>query len=147
MTTNHTIMTTNKFNMLFVDDSAAFRDDNVAKLIEEGFHVTEAESEKKAMELIETEQFDIVVTDLVMDHPDSGFTLAYHIKKKSPNVPVIIVSTANSKFGLDFSMSSESERHWMKCDAMLPKPIRFEQLLAEAYRLLGVETNHHNSHH
>jgi CheY-like chemotaxis protein len=82
-----------------------------------------------------------------MDHPDSGFTLAYHIKKKSPDTPVIIVSTANSKFGLDFSTSSESERRWMKCDAMLPKPIRFEQLLAETYRLLGVETNHHNGHH
>ena len=140
------MMTTQTFRMLFVDDSVRFRDDNIAKLIGEGFDVTEADSEKKAMELVETQQFDIVVTDLVMDHPDSGFTLAYHIKKKYPNTPVIIVSTANSKFGLDFSMSSESERHWMKCDAMLPKPIRFEQLLAEAYRLLGVETNHHSHH-
>ena len=134
------------YNMLFVDDSATFRDNNVAQLLEEGFNVTEADSEKKALELIDSNEFDIVVTDLVMDHPDSGFILAYHIKKKYPDVPIIIVSTANSKYGLNFSMSSESERHWMKCDAMLPKPIRFEQLLAEAYRLLGVET-HHNSHH
>jgi CheY-like chemotaxis protein len=138
---------TKTFNMLFVDDSESFRDNNVAQLIEEGFNVTEADSEKHAMELIETNQYDIVVTDLVMDNPDSGFTLAYHIKKRYPGTPVIIVSTANSKFGLDFSMSSESERRWMKCDAMLPKPIRFEQLLAEAYRLLGIETNHHNGHH
>jgi len=135
---------TKPFTMLFVDDSASFRDNNVARLIEEGFDVTEADGEKHAMELIETRQFDIVVTDLVMDHADSGFTLAWHIKKKNPDTPVIMVSTANSKFGLDFSVSSESERHWMKCDAMLPKPIRFEQLLAEAYRLLGVETHHHH---
>jgi CheY-like chemotaxis protein len=137
-------MTTKTFTMLFVDDSASFRDNNVARLIEEGFDVTEADGEKHAMELIETRQFDIVVTDLVMDNPDSGFTLAYHIKKKYPDTPIIMVSTANSKFGLDFSVSSESERRWLKCDAMLPKPIRFEQLLAEAYRLLAVETNHHH---
>lgn len=135
------------FKMLFVDDSAVFRDNNVAKLIEEGFLVTEAESEAQAMELVDKDKFDIIVTDLVMDNPDSGFSLAYHIKKKYPNIPIIIVSTANSKFGLDFSMSSESERRWMKCDAMLPKPIRFEQLLAECYNLLGVESPHHNSHH
>ena len=140
------MIATETFRMLFVDDSVNFRDNNIAKLIDEGFDVTEADSEKKAMELIASQKFDIVVTDLVMDHPDSGFTLAYHIKKKYPDTPIIIVSTANSKFGLDFSVSSESERHWMKCDAMLPKPIRFEQLLAEAYRLLGVETNHHSHH-
>ncbi len=138
---------TKTFNMLFVDDSVTFRDNNVAKLAEEGFVVTEADSEKQAMELIDTKKFDIVLTDLVMDNPDSGFSLAFHIKKKYPDMPIIIVSTANSKFGLDFSMSSESERRWMKCDAMLPKPIRFEQLLAEAYRLLGVESAHHNAHH
>jgi len=140
------MIATETFRMLFVDDSVNFRDNNIAKLIDEGFDVTEADSEKKAMELIASQKFDIVVTDLVMDHPDSGFTLAYHIKKRYPDTPIIIVSTANSKFGLDFSVSSESERHWMKCDAMLPKPIRFEQLLAEAYRLLGVETNHHSHH-
>jgi Response regulator containing CheY-like receiver, AAA-type ATPase, and DNA-binding domains len=137
---------TKTLKMLFVDDSAAFRDNNVAKLTAEGFVVTEAESESQAMELVEKENFDIIVTDLVMDNPDSGFSLAYHIKKKNPNVPIIIVSTANSKFGLDFSVSSESERRWMKCDAMLPKPLRFEQLLAECQRLLGIEQPH-NGHH
>jgi len=68
--------------MLFVDDSVNFRDNNIAQLIDAGFNVTEADSEKKAMELIGTQKFGIVVTDLVMDHPDSGFILAYHIKRK-----------------------------------------------------------------
>lgn len=137
---------TKTFKMLFVDDSVTFRANNVAKLKAEGFLVTEAESEAQAMELVDQDKFDIIVTDLVMDNPDSGFSLAYHIKKKYPDIPIIMVSTANSKFGLDFSMSSESERRWMKCDAMLPKPMRFEQLLAECQRLLGIEPPH-NGHH
>ena len=137
---------TKTFKMLFVDDSVTFRDNNVAKLKAEGFLVTEAESEAQAMELVDQDKFDIIVTDLVMDNPDSGFSLAHHIKKKYPDIPIIMVSTANSKFGLDFSMSSESERRWMKCDAMLPKPMRFEQLLAECQRLLGIEPPH-NGHH
>ena len=135
---------TKPFNMLFVDDNVASRDDHVAQLVAEGFDVTVADSEKQAMELIATKKFDIIVTDLGMEHPDSGFTLAHHAKKKYPATPIIIVSSANSKFGLDFSMSSESERRWMKCDAMLPKPFRFEQLLAETHRLLGVEAVHHH---
>jgi len=138
---------TKTFQLLFVDDDADFRAKHLQSLTDEGFVVTEAGSEKEALAILDSQKCDIVVADLIMENADSGFTLSYHIKKKFPDLPVILVSTANSKFDFDFSTSSESERRWMKCDAMLPKPIRFEQLLAEAHRLLGVESPQHDQHH
>ncbi|MDR1384680.1 MAG: response regulator [Planctomycetaceae bacterium] len=134
--------TTKTFEILFVDDNSDFRGTNIDRLAQEGFTVTAAAGAKEAGELIGTKNFDLIITDLEMENPDSGFTLAYHIKKQRPDLPIIIVSSANSKYGLDFSMSSESERRWMKCDALLPKPVRFEQLLSETNRLLGIETVH-----
>ena len=74
--------------------------------------------------------------DVMMENPDAGFTLCYHIRKKYPSVPVILVTSVNSETGLDFAMASDEERSWIKADAMLTKPIRFEQLKREIDRLL-----------
>ena len=141
---------TQTFRLLFVDDEPEFRDFHREDLKESGFEIVEAESETEALELLQAgETFDIAVIDVIMDNPDGGFTLAYHIKKQFPEMPIILVSNANSKFGVEFSMDSEPERRWMKCDDLMSKPVRTEQLIAVAYRLLGVsnELNDHNGHH
>jgi len=134
--------TTKTFKLLFVDDESEFRDFHREGLKKAGFEITEAENETEALGILQTEKFDIALIDLIMDNPDGGFTLAYHIKKDHPDLPVIMVSTANSKFGVEFSMDSESERRWMKCDDLLSKPVRTEQIVSKAYRLLGVTSEH-----
>lgn len=139
--------TTKTFRLLFVDDEPEFRDFHREDLKEAGFDIVEAESESEATELLKSgEKFDIAVIDVIMDNPDGGFTLAYHVKKHFPDMPIILVSNANSKFGVEFSMDSEAERRWMKCDDLMSKPVRTEQLVSVAYRLLGV-SNGHNGHH
>jgi CheY-like chemotaxis protein len=72
----------------------------------------------------------------MMDLPDAGFTLCYHIKKIDPTIPVIIVSIAHSETGLDFDATTREERNWVKADAFLAKPVRLEQLTREMNRLL-----------
>jgi hypothetical protein len=49
---------------------------------------------------------------------------------------VILVTSVNSETGLGFGMATEEERSWIQADAMLAKPIRFEQLKSEIDRLL-----------
>jgi len=82
---------------------------------------------------------DIAVIDVMMDNPDSGFVLCYHIRKQDPTLPLILVTSVNSEAGLDFAMATEEERSWIKADALLSKPIRFEQLLGEINRVLAAK--------
>ena len=72
---------------------------------------------------------DLAIVDLMMEYKDSGFALCYHIKKKDPSIPVILVTAVTSETGLEFDAATEEERSWVKADAMLAKPLRFEQLL------------------
>lgn len=126
--------------VLFVDDDIDFRNEQVAALKNAGFDVTEAESGEQGRELVVKQPFDVVVTDLTMEHADSGFTLCYHLKKDFPEMPVILVNSANGELtGIEFSLDTMAERSWIKADAMLNKPLRSEQLVTEIERLLGME--------
>ncbi len=128
----------NNFNILFVDDDPDFRNEHVSALKNEGFAVVEAEGESQGRELAARQQFDLAVVDLMMEHTDSGFTLCYHLKKNTPSMPILLVSSANSEMGMEFSLDTPADRSWIKADAMLNKPLRSEQIVAEINRLLGV---------
>ena len=45
-------------------------------------------------------------------------------------MPVILVTAVASETGLDFDAATAEERGWIKADAVLDKPVRFEQLAA-----------------
>ena len=82
---------------------------------------------------------DVAVVDVMMEYPDAGFVLCHHIRKKDPSIPVILVTSVNRETGMDFDMATEEDRVWIKADALLAKPIRFEQLLGEIDRLLAAK--------
>jgi CheY-like chemotaxis protein len=125
-----------KRTALVVDDDPDFLLQLRLGLEALGFDVTTRENEKGATEEIAHWQPDLVVVDLIMDHPDSGFLLSYRLKKKYPKTPVIIVSAVTSRTGLNFEPATPSERGWVKADAFLAKPVRMEQLKREIDRLL-----------
>lgn len=121
--------------ILLVDGDPLYRDEIRPLLEAEGFSVSEAENGAQAEKLFADGDFDLVVTDLTMEKGDSGFTLAHHVKTAKPAVKVIIVSDVNSRHGLNFSVDTEAERTWIKADAFLDKPIRFEEIKAVIDRL------------
>ncbi len=135
----------NNYKILFVEDDADFRTEYAQQLRDAGFTVVEAEGETPAGEFLRKDKFDLAIVDLVMENADGGFTLCYHIKKANPDMPTILITAINSEIELHFSIESESERSWIKADSLLNKPMRFEQLLFEVNRLLGVEEapSHH----
>jgi len=125
-----------KKRVLIVDDDADFLFQEKVQLEAAGFEVLTAESQAQAEEVLARERFDLAILDLMMDNMDAGFVLSYHIKKKDPATPVILVTSVNSETGYEFDTATGEERSWIKADAFLAKPIRFEQLRAEIDRLL-----------
>jgi len=129
-------MTTPK-TILVVDDDEDYRFQQKVQLEAAGFNVIEADSLAGAEALLESAKPDLAVVDLMMEEMDAGFTLCYHIKKKSPSLPVILVTAVTHETGLEFDAATKEERSWVKADAMLAKPIRFDQLRREIDRLLA----------
>ena len=123
-------------HILLVDDDIDFLIQTKTQLKAHGFEITTAESLQEAEEILEKFRPDLAILDLMMEHSDAGFALAYHIKKKDESIPVILVTAVASETGLEFDAATNEERSWVKADAFLAKPIRFEQLLAEIKKYL-----------
>lgn len=123
--------------VLLVDDDEDFRAQHEALLRAVGFNVVPAASQAQAEESLKARRPDIVILDLMLEHPDGGFALCYHIRKLDPTIPVILVSSVTSETGLEFDAATDEERSWVKADVFLSKPLRFEQLLAEMEKLLA----------
>jgi CheY-like chemotaxis protein len=127
--------------VLLVDDDPDFLYQQKRQLEAAGLTVFSAENEKQAEQFLASVRPDLAVVDLMMDNVDGGFTLSYHIKKIDPSIPVILVTSVNNETGLHFDAADPEQKSWIKADAFLSKPIRFEQLKKEVDRLLGVEVN------
>jgi CheY-like chemotaxis protein len=126
-----------KKTVLLVDDDPDFLYQQKCQLEAAGLTVLSAENEKQAETVLATVRPDLAVVDLMMDNVDGGFTLCYHLKKRDPTIPVILVTSVNNETGLNFDAADPEQQAWIKADAFLSKPIRFEQLKKEVDRLLG----------
>lgn len=116
--------------VLIVDDDIDFLDSHKILLEQSGFTTITAESRKEAEELLEKTRPNVAIIDLMMEEPDGGFVLAHHLKRKYPDVPVIIASSVTSETGLEFDEGTGEGNSWVKADAILSKPLRFEEIQA-----------------
>ena len=122
--------------VLVVDDDIDFQLQLRIQLEAAGFEVFTADGEKDALEVLSKVNPDLAIVDLMMEHMDGGFILSYQIKKTNPGIPVILVTGVTRETGVEFDIPAGEENPWLKADAMLAKPIRFEQLKKEIDRLL-----------
>jgi CheY-like chemotaxis protein len=129
---------TEPHTVLLVDDDPDFRFQIRLQLQEAGFEVIEAPTAEQARKLMTSKEFDLAVVDLMMEEQDAGFALSRDIKKMNSSIPVIIITGVASETGLEFDAATKEERSWIKADALLAKPVRFEQLMREINRLVKV---------
>jgi len=126
-----------KRTVLLVDDDEDFLFQHRLHLETAGFSVLVAHGQKEAEAILARQRPDLAVIDVMMENPDAGFTLCHHIRKQDASIPVIMVTSVNSETGLDFTLSTDEQRNWIKADALLSKPIRFEQLQREIDRVFS----------
>jgi CheY-like chemotaxis protein len=122
--------------ILIVDDDQDYLFQLQAKLRQFGFKTIAAESQKEAEDLLEKTKPDLAILDLMMENEDSGFILCYKMKKKYPDVPIIIATGVAAETGITFDINDENNRKWIKADRFLEKGIRSERLLDEISQLL-----------
>ena len=101
-----------------------------------GCNVVTADSQREAEKILATLKPDLAILDLMMENEDSGFVLSYKLKKKYPDVPVIIATAVTAETGMNFSINNDDDRKWIQADLYLEKGMRPEQLKLEITKLL-----------
>jgi DNA-binding response OmpR family regulator len=101
-----------------------------------GFDVKVAHSQKEAELIIENTKPDLAIFDLMMERDDSGFILCHKMRRKHPDVPIILATAVASETGISFGVSTDEDKQWIKADLYLEKGIRKDQLHKEINKLL-----------
>jgi two-component system alkaline phosphatase synthesis response regulator PhoP len=129
-------MVKNSFTVLIADDDPDYLFQVAFYLRKAGYEVVAVESQAEAEQVIQKMKPDIAVFDLMMESDDSGFILCYKLKRRYPDVPVILATAVARETGVTFGLSSEQEREWIRADLYLEKGVRPEQLDQEIRKLL-----------
>jgi DNA-binding NtrC family response regulator len=123
---------TEKPRILVVDDERIVCDMSRKFLVEDGFDVTTFTDSTEARAAMESERFDVIITDLKMKGVD-GMELLEFAKQQNADAKVIMLTA----FG-----SLEAAAEAVRKDAFdfFTKPVRIRDLQASVRRALGRET-------
>jgi len=126
------------FTILVADDDPDYLYQTVFGLEKAGYKTVAAASQAEAEAVIARFRPSLAIFDLMMENDDSGFILCYRIKRKYPDVPVILATAVSHETGISFSLDTGSEKSWIRADVYLEKGIRPEQLDHEIMKLLKI---------
>jgi CheY-like chemotaxis protein len=119
------------FNILIVDDEVALTELNAEVLRSEGHNIKTAFNANEALELVNENDFDVIISDVVMPGLN-GFELADKVKARHPEIKIIMVSGYNDQFD-----SEEKSSH--SYDVQLEKPVSRAQLIESINSVLSKE--------
>jgi DNA-binding response OmpR family regulator len=122
--------------ILIADDDPDYLFQTQFNLKNAGYKTITVESQAEAESVFSRFKPDLAIFDLMMESDDSGFILCYKLKKKYPDVPVILATAVSKETGLSFSLDSDQAKSWIRADRYLEKGIRAEQLDQEVMKLL-----------
>ncbi|MFI2742786.1 response regulator transcription factor [Zhouia sp. PK063] len=98
------------------------------RLAKDGYDLTIAKDGREAMNILEEGTFDLVLTDLMLPFI-TGNELITHIKKHTPQTPIIVLSTSTQE---DIIMDAFD----MGVDDFITKPFSPNELSLRIKRLL-----------
>lgn len=84
-----------KAKILIVDDEPLIRDALAFKLTKDGYDVDTAEDGEKAIQKIEAEEYQVIISDIMMPFI-SGFELVKILKERGSDAPVLMLTSLNS---------------------------------------------------
>ncbi len=115
-------------SILIVDDETALLDLIYEVLSQKNYQVFCAERAKQALEILETEDIDLLITDIIMPDMD-GYALAAIVQQKYPDIKIQLASGFSGK-----DYARQVDENLLK--NLLQKPYNIEALLKKIRTLL-----------
>ncbi len=119
-------------SILVVDDDTQVLDVMSEMLRLEGHRVTVAENGHDAVNQLRDEQFDLVITDLIMPEKEGLETIA-DIRKNRADMPIIAISGGGRVGPTDYLETAK----FIGADATLAKPFGRQELITTVSHLLA----------
>lgn len=131
--------------ILVVDDEARKLDDIAEELTSDSFQVDKAHSCKEALQLIDNNIYDIIVTDLYMEtqSENDGFTVLKYAKDKSKQTHVIVITSWGTPETNTLAMQLGAY-DYVERDAPSPFLMRLSESVSKAIDAIGGKS--HKSH-
>ena len=128
-------MTENTPHIMVVDDELSMREVLELMLAKEGYQITCAENGRKAIELLEKDQYDLMLCDIKLGDI-SGLDVLQASKKTNPDTVVILISAY---------ASTETAVEAMNAGAYdyVPKPFDKDELMQTVAKALDLKTIEH----
>ncbi|EGF35301.1 two-component response regulator [Lacticaseibacillus rhamnosus MTCC 5462] len=114
--------------ILVVEDDRNFNDLIATILRQNGYTVQGAENPPAAYELLQSEQFDLVLSDIMMPQVD-GYQFAQELRRTDPSIPILFITARDD-------IASKEKGFNSGIDDYMVKPINFNELLLRIKALL-----------
>ena len=111
--------------VLIVDDDLDIIETTRMILEREGHEVSSAGNRKEGMIAMWDVKPDILVLDVMMEQEDDGFVMAQELRRQGHRLPIIMLTSINSTFNLDFGKDNEM----VPVDEFLEKPVKPQVLI------------------
>lgn len=111
-------------SILIIDDDAAVSRTLSLILTRAGYQVSTVTSGRKGLELLSSDRYDLVLTDIIMPELD-GIEAIRRIRTDHPGLRVIAMSGGGQIDKADFLHMADA----LGADRVLEKPVRSERLL------------------
>ena len=122
-------MASKKKTILLIDDDLDVLAMMVKHIDHMGYNVITATDGMEGLKKLDSEEYDLVITDIVMPYV-SGVGIVAAIKGKNPNMPVIAVTGYGKEPG-----AAAMEKN---ADMVLAKPVKMSTLKNYISDLLGI---------
>lgn len=114
--------------ILVVEDDRNFNDLIATILRQNGYTVQGAENPPAAYDLLQSEQFDLVLSDIMMPQVD-GYQFAQELRRTDPSIPILFITARDD-------IASKEKCFNSGIDDYMVKPINFNELLLRIKALL-----------
>ena len=114
--------------ILIVEDEAKIRASTKRALVQQGFNVVEAEEGETGLHLAATEEFELIILDVMLPLRD-GWSVVKALREKGKQVPVLFLSARDD-------VPDRVKGLELGGDDYLVKPFAFSELLARVRSLL-----------
>jgi len=116
------------FRVLVVEDNKNLRTLMSARLKQAGYQTFQAEDGEKALELVDSEQIDLIISDIMMPGID-GYQLTETLRQDNDDIPILMV-TAKESF------ADKEKGFRVGTDDYMVKPINMNEMILRVEALL-----------
>jgi len=115
--------------ILLVEDEESIALGLEYNLSEEGYNVTIASDRAEALKLFHQNDYDLIILDIMLSHQDDGFDVARKIRKKSLQIPILMLTARNTADDVVRGLE-------LGADDYITKPFHLKELLLRVKRIL-----------